>query len=113
MPEQTDGRPRREGPARACLALLLAGGGVALAADEAIVVKVQSVNVQPRKSGMGKPVATVQQNERLVVLDKDADWLHVKAPGGQEGYVKESALTGRALVRRGRAGGRRRADRRD
>src|SRR4051812_29641243 len=75
--------------------LLLAGGGAALAAAaQELVVKVERVAVQPRKTGIGKPLAVAHENERLTQLGPpEAGWLHVRTQDGIEGYVKEGSLT--------------------
>ena len=82
--------------------VLLAGGGVAIAADE-VVVKAKSAEIWPGKTGLAKPVAMVGNGDRLTVLAREkGSWLHVRTAGGQQGYVKEGALNGLALSAGGR-----------
>jgi hypothetical protein len=82
--------------------VLLAGGGVAIAADE-IVVKAKSAEIWPGKTGLAKPVATVSNGDRVTVLAREnGSWLRVRTAGGQQGYVKEGALSGLALTAGGR-----------
>src|SRR4051794_39725583 len=90
---------RRPSPRRARLVryawvavVLAGGGGVAWAAEE-IVVKVNAASVMSGKSGLSGTVATVSENDRLTVLAREGNWLRVKTAGGQEGYIKEAALT--------------------
>ena len=91
----------------AWVALVLAGGGgVAWAAADEVVVKVKAASVMSGKSGLSGTVATVSENDRLTVLSREGTWLRVKTPGGQEGYVKEVALTKVALSAGGRPVGR-------
>ena len=80
---------------RVFFAFAFAGGGVALAAGaREVVVQVQEVYIQPRRSGLGRPVATARMNERLTVLAPAQNgWLQVRTQQGQEGYVKEGSLT--------------------
>jgi hypothetical protein len=92
---------------RTLIAIPFACGSIALAAAaQEVVVKVDRVWIQPRKSGVGKPVTTAQRNERLTVLAPSQNgWLHVRTQQGQEGYVKEGALTGLAFSTGGKVSG--------
>ena len=105
----SSGRSGRGGPRlrRVLLAVAFTGGGVALAARAGeLVVKVDRVSIQPRKSGIGKPVVTAQRNDRLSVLaPAENGWLHVRTQQGQEGYVKEGALSGLAFSTGGQVSG--------
>jgi len=82
---------------RASLVLLLAGGGVAVAAEQ-IVVRVSAVQVRASKSGFGGIVGTLKQNDKVEVIAREGDWLKVRTPSGGEGYVKEGALSARSLA---------------
>src|SRR5438045_561599 len=76
--------------------IILVGGGVAIAAEE-VVVKAKHAEIFAGKTGIAKTVATVDNGEHLTVVAREGNWLQVRTQGGQEGYVKEAALTGFAL----------------
>jgi flagellar basal body rod protein FlgF len=79
---------------RLVLPAVMIGVTVAVAAAEEVIVKAHGANIQPRPNGMGAPVAMVSQNDKLTVLARQqSGWLKVRTPGGQEGYVKEGALS--------------------
>lgn len=80
---------------RRLMPLVVLGGALAVVAEE-VVVKVLAVQIQPRPTGMGKPVDVVSQNDHLTILSREGTWLKVRTPGGKEGYVKEGALAFKA-----------------
>src|SRR3954452_22298820 len=79
------------------VSIVLVGGGVAIAAEE-VVVKAKNAEIFAGKTGIAKTVATVANGDPLTVVARDGNWLQVRTSGGQEGYVKEAALTGFALT---------------
>jgi len=81
--------------------ILLAAGGVAVAAEE-VVVKAKNVEILTGKTGLSSAVATAANGERLTVLERDRGWLRVRTPAGKEGFVKEGALAGLVLTAGGR-----------
>lgn len=84
---------------RLWLPLVLAGGGVALAAAEKVVVHVPELAIRPNTTAFGMPVETVKDNSTLEVLNREkGGWLKVRTDTGKEGYVKETALTARSLA---------------
>jgi hypothetical protein len=88
------GRRRRILPV--CIALLAAAGGIAWAVQQ-VAVKVPELQIRKSVTGFGGTIAVVKQNETLSVLERQGDWLKVRTAGGQEGFVKEGALTARTL----------------
>ena len=80
-----------------CVALFAAAGGIAWAVQQ-VVVKVPELQIRKSVTGFGGTVAVVKQNESLAVLERQGDWLKVRTAGGQEGFVKEGALTARSLA---------------
>jgi hypothetical protein len=78
------------------LALLAAVGGLAWALQQ-VVVKVSEVQIRRSTTSFGGTAAVAQKNETLEVIARQGDWLKVRTAGGQEGFVKEAALTGRTL----------------
>jgi hypothetical protein len=79
--------------------LVLAGGGVALAAAEKVVVHVPELAIRPNTTAFGMPVETVKDSATLEVLShENGGWLKVRTSSGKEGYVKEAALTARSLA---------------
>lgn len=95
--DRLTGARKRRRVRNVAVAVLLAGTGVALAA-ELVTVQVEQLSVKPGKGGLGKPVALVHKSDALTVLAHEGDWLHVRAPNGAEGYVKQAALTARPFA---------------
>lgn len=76
------------------LGLALIGAGVAVAQEA--VVQVQSVVIRSGKGSMYPSIGEATNNQRLEVIERQADgWLKVRL-AGKEGYVKESALKPRS-----------------
>lgn len=82
--------------------VLAGGGGVAWAAEE-VVVKAKTAEVMSTKSGLSSSVATLNQNDKVTVVGREANgWMRVRASNGKEGFIKEAALTSTALTAGGR-----------
>jgi SH3-like domain-containing protein len=75
-------------------------GGVSAGAATPSEMSVQVKNVQLRStpSFLGKPVAGLGYGDRVGVLEKQDVWLKVTAPGGESGWIHQSALTPRKIV---------------
>lgn len=78
-----------------CVALLVAGC-IAWAVQQ-VVVKVPKLQIRNSVTGFGGIAAVASENETLAVIGRQGDWLKVRAAGGQEGFIKEGALTVRTL----------------
>src|SRR5262245_42110749 len=79
-------------------AVLVGGAGALAFAAEQVAVEVKVLVIRSGKGSMYPPVAEAKQNEKLDVVQRDADaWLRV-AHNGKEGYVKETALKPRGAV---------------
>jgi hypothetical protein len=63
-----------------------------------VVVKVSEVQIRRSTTSFGGTVAVARQNESLAVIGRQGDWLKVRTAGGQEGFVKEAALSARSLA---------------
>ncbi|HMP73807.1 MAG TPA: SH3 domain-containing protein [Kiritimatiellia bacterium] len=61
-------------------------------------VQVEETAVRSRPSFMGAPVVTVRYGDRLAVQSQQQAWVQVRTPGGETGWVHESALTTRRVV---------------
>jgi hypothetical protein len=96
-PERSSRGVRRRRVLPACLALFAAAAGLAWAAQQ-IVVKVSELQIQGSVTGFARPVALVKKGQTLQVISRQGDWLRVRTPGGQEGFVKEAAVTERSLA---------------
>lgn len=76
------------------LGVAMAGAGVALAED--VVVQVQSVSIRSGKGSMYPPIGEATNQQRLEIVERQADgWLKVRL-AGKDGYVKEAALKPRS-----------------
>jgi Bacterial SH3 domain len=95
--ESTSPRAGRRRVLPACLALLLAAGCVAWALQQ-VTVKVPKLQIRKSVTNFGGIAAVAKQNETLEVLGRQGDWLKVRTAGGQEGFIKEAALTARTLA---------------
>lgn len=87
---------RRRRALPVCFALLAAAGGLAWAVQQ-VVVKVSQVQIRRSTTSFGGTVAVANANETLAVIGRQGDWLRVRTAGGQEGFVKQAALTARSL----------------
>jgi uncharacterized protein YgiM (DUF1202 family) len=61
-------------------------------------VQVKSGQVRATPSFLGQLVAPVSYGNRLQVLEQQGDWSKVTAPGGQTGWIHNSALTKKKIV---------------
>jgi uncharacterized protein YgiM (DUF1202 family) len=78
---------------------LLTLAAAALGAGPAVMsVQVKSGQVRETPSFLGKLIAPVSYGDRLEVLEQQGDWSKVTAPGGQTGWVHNSALTKKKIA---------------
>lgn len=61
-------------------------------------VQVKTGQLRAAPSFLGQLVGPVSYGERLQILEHQGDWSKVAAPGGQTGWVHNSALTKKKIV---------------
>jgi len=80
------------------VSLLLLGQTLVMAAPTAMSVQVQTSPMRATPSPLGRVVATLKHADRVEIISKQTGWLQVRGPGGQTGWVNESALTKSKIV---------------
>jgi SH3-like domain-containing protein len=84
---------------RWCSLGLMAIAAAALAAAPVMMsVQVKSGQIRATPSYLGQLVAPLNYGDRLQVLEQQGEWCKVTAPGGQSGWVHNSALTKKKVV---------------
>lgn len=78
--------------------LLLLGQVSVPAAPAAMSVQVQTSPLRATPSPLGRVIATLQHADRVEIVSKQTGWMQVRGPGGQTGWVNESALTKSKIV---------------
>jgi SH3-like domain-containing protein len=61
-------------------------------------VQVKNGQIRATASFLGQTVAPINYGDRLQVLEQQGDWCKVTAPGGQTGWVHNSALTKKKIA---------------
>jgi uncharacterized protein YgiM (DUF1202 family) len=62
--------------------------------QEVVQVTGSTLNVRQAPTTHAAVVTRVKRGERLVVLGRDAGWVHVRAPAGAEGWVSARYVSG-------------------
>lgn len=75
-----------------CAVALLAAGLV-WAAGEMLTVQVRSGKMRSRPSFLGQVVGEMTYGEQVTVLEQQGPWIRISGPGGQSGWLHESALS--------------------
>ena len=89
-------RSRRQFWLSLALAGIAAGAFAAGAATMSVQVKNGQIRATP--SFLGKVVAPLSYGDRVQVLETQNQWMKVSGPGGQSGWVHNSALTKKTIV---------------
>ena len=79
------------GPLLAALCTLAASA--AARAESLYVVEQVVVNVNSAPDASGERIATVKSGERMEVLERLRDQVHVQLPGGKDGWIRASYLS--------------------
>jgi Bacterial SH3 domain len=80
------------------LATLLLVAGLAWAAGQVMNVQVRSSRVRSRPSFLGSTVTEVAYGSQVTVNSHQGPWVQVTVPGGQAGWLHESALSEEELI---------------
>jgi TolA-binding protein len=76
------------------VALLLAAlAAAAASAEPAYVIDQLVVNVNSAPDASGERIATVKSGDRLEVLERDGDQVHVRLASGRDGWIRASYLS--------------------
>lgn len=67
-------------------------------------VKTRDQNLFPRPVHYAQPITTVAFGTEVSVIGEEGAWFEVEIPGGTEGWLHSTSLTG-AVLSRGSAGG--------
>ena len=62
---------------------------------ETVVVKVARLSLREEPSGSSERVDSVRKGARLLVVERDGDWIMVESEDGETGWVKSSAVESR------------------
>ncbi len=80
-------------------ALLLAGLAPALAADTLYVVEQVVVALNANPDGSGERVATLKSGDRVELIERNGEAVHVRLPDGKEGWLRAIYVSGDAPLR--------------
>ena len=80
------------------LGLIVAAGSLLAAGPAAMSVQVKNGQLRATPSFLGSLVAPLSYGDRLQILEQQGDWSKATAPGGQTGWVHNSALTKKKVV---------------
>ena len=75
-------------------ALLLATLAAAARAEPLYVVEQLVVNVNSAPDATGERIATVKSGDRVELIERSGDQVHVRLANGRDGWVRASYLTG-------------------
>jgi hypothetical protein len=77
----------------ACALLALGMLAAAADADPLYVVEQLVVNVNSAPDASGERIATLKSGDRVEALERSGDQVHVRLPGGKDGWVRSSYLS--------------------
>ena len=60
--------------------------------SETVVVKVARLQLREEPSARSERIDSVRKGARLLVIERDGDWIMVESEGGETGWVKSSAV---------------------
>lgn len=75
------------------LSVVLLVAGLAWAAGEVMNVQVRTTKLRSRPSFLGSTVTEVGYGAQVTIQSQHGPWVEVTAPGGQSGWLHESALS--------------------
>jgi hypothetical protein len=78
---------------------LLAFLATGAAAEPLYVIEQLVVNVNSAADGSGQRVATLKSGDRVEAIEKSGDEVHVRLPGGQDGWLRASYLSAEEPLR--------------
>jgi hypothetical protein len=78
---------------RACALLALGMLAAQVHADPLYVVEQLVVNVNSAPDASGERIATLKSGDRVEALERSGDQVHVRLPGGRDGWVRSSYLS--------------------
>lgn len=90
---------RRARDLRALALLLLAASAAAGAGEPLYVVEQVIVSVNSAADGSGERVASLKSGERVELIERAGESVHVRLPDGKEGWLRAIYLSGDAPLR--------------
>jgi hypothetical protein len=83
----------------ACALAALAVLAAAAHADPLYVVEQLVVNVNSAPDASGERIATLKSGDRVEALERSGEQVHVRLPGGRDGWVRSSYLSAEEPLR--------------
>jgi uncharacterized protein YgiM (DUF1202 family) len=80
------------------IGLLVAAVPAAHAAPATMSVQVREGQLRATPTFLGRPVASVNYGDRVSVEQTEGVWTKVTSPGGDTGWIHQSALTSKKVV---------------
>jgi hypothetical protein len=86
-------------PARRLLGLLVLAAAAARGGEPLYVVEQVIVSVNSAADGSGERVASLKSGERVELIERAGESVHVRLPDGKEGWLRAIYLSGDAPLR--------------